>query len=576
MDPITFYFVLLFLLPGYIVFIGNIIWDIYFWQTKDYRFDRMASHLRYDYEQSHRAQWSVLVKILAFLALTSFIWWPTNTLLGIIVFVVYALFTLEAFKFIESLINNPDIHNYLSLRSTVSIVVSVTLGLMLLLAIGVPMLLSERGVIEGYQELLGGTAINDTPTFFAFLVVSTLVAITLDLGTPLIATIAAIITTPFSWLRKYWVLQTARTILRSKPGLKVIGITGSVGKTTAADILYQLIEGNFKVVHAPTSYSTNLNIANSLFRDVRPDTDVLIAELGSYKRGEISTITKFIPLDIAIITNIEYSHIGLHRDQHSIYLAKREAIDGLKPNGVAILNAEDEYCQKIAQQNKGNEILFFTGQQPTINSVQPLLLNTVQAQNLKVREGKLEFDLAIGEQQVHIRSSIRHRHLIHSLLAAISAAASLGIDIDTIAMRVSHLRINEHDFSPINGTNNAKLIDATKTVSYSMLVEAIKELKSEDGNRRALLTKGIPELGKHKQTLYQKLAAHLHGIDVLFTSDSKLAKAVRSKNKAIEIVQRRGNDELIYAYRTKIEPQDIVLLAGPLPAAIMNALISTK
>lgn len=140
-------------------------------------------------------------------------------------------------------------------------------------------------------------------------------------------------------------LKTLGSYFRSQYKGKVIAITGSNGKTTTKEILSHLLSKHYKVLKNPDSENNLLGISNTLLK-LDNNYDFLVLELGMNHRGEISELSNLIIPDIAIITNVGTSHIGLLGSKESIFEAKKEILDG-NPNLELFVNADDNYLNKL-------------------------------------------------------------------------------------------------------------------------------------------------------------------------------------------------------------------------------------
>jgi len=147
----------------------------------------------------------------------------------------------------------------------------------------------------------------------------------------------AIIETPCNILA---LKKIAQKYLETFPNLKVIGITGSVGKTSSKDMLNHLLSGKYEVVAAKESFNNEIGVPLTIFR-VNPDTQVLILELGAYKVGDIKELVEIAPLDFALITKVSSAHFQSFGTLDKVYQAKTEIVDNLKTNASVFVPNDD-------------------------------------------------------------------------------------------------------------------------------------------------------------------------------------------------------------------------------------------
>jgi UDP-N-acetylmuramyl pentapeptide synthase len=149
--------------------------------------------------------------------------------------------------------------------------------------------------------------------------------------------VGVILTMPINWLGKMILMAMAKKrIEQVKP--KIIGITGSYGKTSSKEMLAQLLEDEFRIVKTLKNENSEISIAKRILSAVKPGIEIFIMEVGAYKQGEISRVCHMAPLDIAWVTAIGNQHLDLFGGQEKLKRAKFEIITGLKKEGIGVFN----------------------------------------------------------------------------------------------------------------------------------------------------------------------------------------------------------------------------------------------
>jgi UDP-N-acetylmuramoyl-tripeptide--D-alanyl-D-alanine ligase len=576
------YLIFLFWLPGILIFTRNLLWDLQFWQSKDYRLDRLYSNLRYEFEPSHRSRVLTVAKVTLFGVLTSIVLDPTNLLLLVAAVFAYGIYVTEFFLTLEGIFSGKYEWPQFNFTNTLSFIFAWSLGMLLVIGLNLPILVG--GIINSYDLLLG-TAINDfivvLPSLLVLIITGTLLYIALDLGSPVISMLGVLLSQPFVAIKRYFERTTARHILHLLPHLRVIAVSGGMGKTTTREILANLVSEYFVTVNPATNFATDSSLAVGIIQYLTPETEIAILGIDPHNSREVNQITKLISPDLMIVTNIEPVRLATHASESHLVQTYYQMMKSLKHGAISILNGDDENCLQLAGVNKGNEILYFTSDnhhniQKAIgraSGVHPLLLNALTAENIKVNQGKLEFDLYTNSVNLHITTAAKHKHLASNYLAAISAAISLGIPLEKIAETLAQLPAPSSRLNSVNGINNSEILLDLGAINPTGMRAAISALKQSPSNQRILITRGIQDLGKHKAEVYSKLASAFKGIDYVVTTDYKLAKATKSTTN---VIYTRSQEELIYQSRQLISPQDTVLLAGELSAAIINSIISEE
>ncbi len=150
---------------------------------------------------------------------------------------------------------------------------------------------------------------------------------------------------PLERLINGWYVRDARRILRGMPGLVVVGITGSYGKTSTKHYLYRILSERFSVVMTPGSYNTTLGVVRTIREQLKPYTEVFIVEMGAKNVGDVAEICDIVHSRIGILTSVGEQHLESFKTIENVQRAKFELIDALPPDGVAILNDDFEYIR---------------------------------------------------------------------------------------------------------------------------------------------------------------------------------------------------------------------------------------
>ena len=209
------------------------------------------------------------------------------------------------------------------------------------------------------------------------------------------------------------------------PNVKVIGITGSQGKTTTKDLLHHILESIGPTISPENSFNNELGAPLNLLR-CDEKTAFCIAELGARHLGDISNLASIVKPDIGIVLKVGNAHMSEFGSVENIAKAKGELIQSLASDGVAILGTYDEFTPKMADGFSGRVITF--GEVGTAD---------VRAADVEIREGCPHFDLVDGEGRVSVGMRLVGAHQISNALAAAAAAIALGVSNEHIATALS-------------------------------------------------------------------------------------------------------------------------------------------
>ncbi|MFQ3580924.1 MAG: UDP-N-acetylmuramoyl-tripeptide--D-alanyl-D-alanine ligase [Chloracidobacterium sp.] len=331
----------------------------------------------------------------------------------------------------------------------------------------------------------------------------------------------------------------AQALLRQW-GRPIVGITGSMGKTTAKD-LTELALAPFGRIYASVGnlnneYGLPLAVFNMLSDGRRMDDyDLAILEMGMNEKGEIARLCEIAPPDVSVVLNVAPVHIENFPDGlEGIAAAKAEIVHGLKPEGTAILNADDPRVARMAaivlgrrQDHAGAQVMYFgrcEAAHVTALDVEPrgLLGTTFTLSTLK-GTAVVEFPLA-GE------------HHVSNALAAAAVATHFGVSPEAIARQLKQARPGPHRGVVRHYPGGVTVVDDTYNSNPAALVEAVRLLgQVPDATRRIVIAGEMRELGGHAVEMHLAcgVAIAQSGVDILLGVAGHardLVEAARAEN----------------------------------------------
>lgn len=265
--------------------------------------------------------------------------------------------------------------------------------------------------------------------------------------------------------KKY--IRRARDKMRGL-SCRVIGITGSFGKTTTKNMLYDLIKDSFRTVRTPASYNTEMGVAMTVLNDVTPETEILICEMGARRKGDIAALCGITGADDAILTGVGSCHYKTFGSLENIKAAKFELCEHTRDCCVFADTPETRELYDRAPCEK--------------------LLARVRSAGIDA------FDLEIGGETHRFRTNLPGTVCQKDLALALLLAHRLGVDIGTLKARCLHLSETPHRLQLIQNGGVTILDD-----SYNSNLSGVRgmiELAGTFPGRRILVTCGMVELGR--------------------------------------------------------------------------------
>jgi UDP-N-acetylmuramoyl-tripeptide--D-alanyl-D-alanine ligase len=214
----------------------------------------------------------------------------------------------------------------------------------------------------------------------------------------------------------------ARVVVGRLPGLTVIGLTGSSGKTSTKDLIAQLIRPYGETVSPESSFNNEIGHPLTALQATE-STKFLIAEMGARHQGDITYLSGITPPTVGLVLNVGTSHIGEFGSQDNIALAKGELIEALVPGGTAVLNADDHRVAAMASRTEQRVLTF--GEADSAD---------VRATDVKVdAEGRASFTLRIGDFTRAVQLRYIGEHYVSNALGAVAVGYAVGLTPEQLA-----------------------------------------------------------------------------------------------------------------------------------------------
>jgi len=305
--------------------------------------------------------------------------------------------------------------------------------------------------------------------------------------------LARILLLPYENVFKCFIkVRLRKRILALKAhNMKVIGITGSYGKTSVKEFLYRMMKTKYKTVKTPYSFNTLKGIAKVADTELYNDCEFFICEMGAYKRGEIKELCSVAPPDYAIITGINEQHLERFGSIENTIKAKFELVHAAPKTGI-LLNQDDKVVTKEFKKYITSPIFY------------GLSNNTFGAKNIKLKNLKTEFTLVLAGKKFKAETNLIGKSNISNIIAASAMAYILKVKPQKIVKAIHSLKPVPHRLEIKHPKENITIIDDSYNSNPSGFKEALELLKSFKGEK-ILATPGIVELGDETKNIHIKL-----------------------------------------------------------------------
>ena len=292
-------------------------------------------------------------------------------------------------------------------------------------------------------------------------------------------------------------VRAGRKLARLGP--MVIGITGSYGKTSTKYFTEALMGSRFRVLKTRASFNTILGVCRAINEELGPEHEVLIVEMGAYRRGEIRDMARLCKPHIGVLTAIGPQHLERFGSIETIERAKFELLEALPADGIAVVNNDDPRVRRLADgltlpQVRRYGIDFSAGELD------------LRADSIEHGPDGLAFNLVDREgKRVTVQTRLIGLHNVSNILAAATVARAANVSLREIAGAISGLQPVPHRLETHTGADGVTIIDDAYNSNPVGAFNALDTLAEFKTGRKILVTPGMVELGGEQEVWNEKL-----------------------------------------------------------------------
>ena len=360
-------------------------------------------------------------------------------------------------------------------------------------------------------------------------------------------------------------LQQLAHLVYEQWGKPVVGITGSAGKTTAKELTAHLLsENRQRVLKSERNYNNGLGLPLSVLRLVSegrsPDQfDLAVLEMGmSSPTHEIQRLCQITPPDIAVELMIAPVHLEYLGSIENIAAAKAELIEGLKPEGVAVLNADDEWVMGMLGKHQGRTLIF------GIDNPAEITATEIDARRLGLIKFRLQTPLGDAPATLHMSG----RHNLMNALAAAAVATCFDLSPSQIASALKTARPPRMRGEVLHFAGGFTLVDDSYNSNPRSLLNMVRTITEAgvEAKRRIVVAGEMLELGPDERELHTRAGRDIAaaGVDVVWGVRGLASAIVEGAKEAGVIATRsfESSEEAGRALVDEIREGDLVLVKG--------------
>lgn len=351
-------------------------------------------------------------------------------------------------------------------------------------------------------------------------------------------------------------LQTIAAYWRRQVDVRVIGITGSVGKSTTKEVTAEVLGGRFRTLKNPGNLNNEIGLPLTLL-ELREAHERAVLEMGFYVPGEIALLCDLALPHVGVVTNVSQVHMERAGSLEAIVEGKSELVENLPPGpeGVAVLNHDELLVREMAEKTEAD--IFYYG----LSEEADLWASDVESLGL---DG-VRFVFHHSGESFHVRVPLLGRHSVHTALRAASVGVVEGMSWDSIIDGLQHSR-TQLRLVAVGGPGGALLLDDTYNAAPASSIAALNLLEELEGRRIAVLGDML-ELGDFEERGHRMVGARAaEVVDELVVVGRRarwIAQEARTAGLSPEaITELEDSEAAIDLLQGRVGEDDVVLVKG--------------
>ncbi len=351
-------------------------------------------------------------------------------------------------------------------------------------------------------------------------------------------------------------LQTIARGWRDELDVRVIGITGSVGKSTTKELTAEILGRRYRTLKNPGNLNNEIGLPLTLL-GLKGSHERVVLEMGFYVPGEIAFLCQIAKPQVGVVTNLSQVHMERAGSMEAIVRGKRELVESLPPapDGIAILNHDEPLVRQMAESTQA--AIFFYGLSPMAD----LWASDIEGLGL---EG-VRFILHYGQEELHVRVPLLGRHSVHTALRATAVGLAEDLTWEEIVGGLQRSR-SQLRLVAVPGPRDSILLDDTYNAAPTSTIAALNLLEELDGRKVAVLG-DMFELGE-----FEERGHRMVGVRAAQVADALIAVGERARwiadearragmpaDRIIELADAAAAAEYL---RDRVNAGDVVLIKG--------------
>jgi UDP-N-acetylmuramoyl-tripeptide--D-alanyl-D-alanine ligase len=350
----------------------------------------------------------------------------------------------------------------------------------------------------------------------------------------------------------------ARYALERQPNLEVVGITGSLGKTTTKEVVASVLGVRRHVLKTEGNLNSEIGLPLTVLNGLEPQHDTTVLEMAMYQVGDIRHLARLARPRVGVVTAVLPVHLERLGTIERIQQAKQELVEELPSSGVAVLNGDDPRVASMASATSARVVRYGVGEDADVRA------ELIESHGLR----GVEFDLLSEGQRCHVHLPLLGAHSVHAALAAAAVATEEGLTLSETAEALQLL-------SPalrlliVDGVNGSRIVDDSYNASPESVLAALNLLRELPGGRKIAVLGDMLELGSEEVAGHARVgirAASVVELLVVYGPRSKVTaeEARKAGLRDDQVVAGQSLGEIVDLLRGQLQAGDDVLVKGSL------------
>lgn len=321
----------------------------------------------------------------------------------------------------------------------------------------------------------------------------------------------------------------------------VVGITGSVGKTSTKDIIANVVSQKYKTLKTQGNNNNDIGLPFTIFN--LKDQEAAIIEMGMNHFGEISKLTKIAKPTISVITNIGTSHIGNLGSRENILKAKLEILEGMDKK-ILVVNNDNDLLHKYYLESTDVEIHTYGIENDS----------EVKAENIVLNENDSEFVCNLKGDKFKVKVPVGGIHFVYNAICAATVGMLMGLSQEQIKNGIETFELTKKRMDITELKNGVTIINDSYNASFESMQASLKYLQGLNSKRKIAVLGDMFELGEFSKKLHEKV-----GVEVVKNKIDMLVCCGKNAKYIVDSAKNEGmSKDSVYYFENKDEIEDFV------------------